>query len=604
MSNLSKRLNQLMMLGATLLLATAPPSLAQPSPGSNGRALDGNLQVGSGGINASQRRMDFRINNARVTGNITGPSFFQGTVGYRAPGEFLGVTGSDELFRFRAETVPSSVPIITARSFGARQAPLLVLRPSSGVTGRDVRLGGRTIQTQLRAQALRGQLYDRGTFTGIPGQVLTQPQHRPAGVVRQEDGEALNLRLSPLRGVFTQQSQPHRRNYRVLPDEEDKNDKRLLGPPKSQDDEEATEEEQDLPFSTILPPSPFNQNLAGAPESPAQATGRVLTKLIEDDADQQKVDNRVDQVERAIFGRLDRAVRKPGQDAYLDLLAEMREAAGVSTDPEASSGITLADPTATAQASAEAQRLQALRRRARGLPEQDEPDDPDTEQTDPDQQKDQANESIEKLIATLKASLPARKTLAGDTESEVNKTMRQAELDLNAGRYFRAEQRYQRVLRLRPGYPLARIGLVHSQLGAGLMRSAAYNLRNVFSAHPELISTRYEAHVLPSQERLDWVREQLDTMVSRTTTRSEPGILIAYLGHQASNQSLVLYGLDLAQARDPDDMLIPLLRRIWIDQKNSKGEQPKAHEAAKEAEPKADAKPQVETVKPGEADTK
>ena len=43
-------------------------------------------------------------------------------------------------------------------------------------------------------------------------------------------------------------------------------------------------------------------------------------------------------------------------------------------------------------------------------------------------------------------------------------------------------------------------------------------------------------------------------------------MLLAYVGYQMNQPDLVRYGLDLAQARQPGDTLIPLLRGIWLDE--------------------------------------
>src|SRR5690554_6057717 len=69
----------------------------------DGRALDNNLQQGSGGINQGVSPLGGRIDPNRViTGNVTGSTFFRDNVGYRAPGDFTDVSSDDELFRFRA----------------------------------------------------------------------------------------------------------------------------------------------------------------------------------------------------------------------------------------------------------------------------------------------------------------------------------------------------------------------------------------------------------------------------------------------------------------------------------------------------------------------
>ena len=130
-------------------------------------------------------------------------------------------------------------------------------------------------------------------------------------------------------------------------------------------------------------------------------------------------------------------------------------------------------------------------------------------------------------------------------------------------KYFDAETQFRRALQASPGQPLASVGLIHAQLGAGLLRSAGMNLRELLEKHPELISARYDARLLPDRERLEAVRKDLEAM-ARGSAQSDAGLLLAYLGHQLSQSELVQYGLDLEQVSNVRDPLVLLLRRAWL----------------------------------------
>src|SRR5690242_13610043 len=82
-------------LTAALLVALASPAIAQIG---TGRALDRNLQRGSGGVNPRSNSYadELRFRNAVVTGNAPGGFSFRGDVGYRAAGEFSSRLGSDD----------------------------------------------------------------------------------------------------------------------------------------------------------------------------------------------------------------------------------------------------------------------------------------------------------------------------------------------------------------------------------------------------------------------------------------------------------------------------------------------------------------------------
>ena len=95
-------------------LSAPAPALAQQRVGGDGHAHDANPQAGSGGYNAVGGRVDYAARNDRITGNVGDFSHFRGDVGYRAPGEFRGSLGSDDTFRFRADSLPSS-PVYQGR---------------------------------------------------------------------------------------------------------------------------------------------------------------------------------------------------------------------------------------------------------------------------------------------------------------------------------------------------------------------------------------------------------------------------------------------------------------------------------------------------------
>jgi hypothetical protein len=153
--------------------------------------------------------------------------------------------------------------------------------------------------------------------------------------------------------------------------------------------------------------------------------------------------------------------------------------------------------------------------------------------------------------------------MAGTRSDRINGLLRAAETDMQAGKYFDAEGKYRLVLEFVSDQPLAAIGQVNAQLGAGMARSACMNLRALFEQHPEIIAAQYGSRLLPRADRLESLRLELEDMI-RTTGRVEPALMLAYLGYQTRSPELVRYGLDLAQARSPNDPLIRLVRSLWL----------------------------------------
>ncbi|MEL7089909.1 MAG: hypothetical protein AAGL98_15945, partial [Planctomycetota bacterium] len=182
------------------------------------------------------------------------------------------------------------------------------------------------------------------------------------------------------------------------------------------------------------------------------------------------------------------------------------------------------------------------------------------------ERRDQANARLDALMDDLSYSVRVE-TLVAEREGRLNDLFKRGEEQLAAGRFLNAERTYRQI-RLEAGdNPLGMAGLIHAQLGGGMVRSAAFNLRGLFEAHPELIATRYGENLLPPTERLEWLQKELQRMIDSETSSVDPGLMLAYLGHQVESRQLVRYGLALAEEASPLDPLLPVLRRIWLDQK-------------------------------------
>ena len=181
----------------------------------DGRALDNNMQQGSGGINPRTQRETYgQYGNAIVTGNVTGMGGFRGEIGYRAPGEFSDRLGSDDLYRFRARSYPvhrvrrADGGLTSGTMEGVGQGTFtesaVVIRPGTGstvgeVTG-DYSAFGPTVTVRQddvsTISALQSGLYrraaDRVEFHMRPQTMALMPT---------EDGRILEVAASPLTGV-------------------------------------------------------------------------------------------------------------------------------------------------------------------------------------------------------------------------------------------------------------------------------------------------------------------------------------------------------------------------------------------------------------------
>ena len=143
--------------------------------------------------------------------------------------------------------------------------------------------------------------------------------------------------------------------------------------------------------------------------------------------------------------------------------------------------------------------------------------------------------------------------------------MKSGEQRLADGEYFWAERHFDRALRFTPGHPLAIAGMGHAQIGAGLHVPAALTLRRLLTTNPEMIDVRYERAMLPKRIRLDLAVERLRDLIARVERdRQLRGFVLAYIGHQVQDRTLVEEGL----GHMGDEPLRALLDAVWLAEEN------------------------------------
>ena len=597
--------------------------------------MDRNPQLGSGGMNARRPNIDYSLRNNIITGNVTGLGYFRDEVDYKAPFEFDDETSSDDLFRFRADSLAPTPP-----SSGRVHGPH-IREPFRGgsyhgafsdVPGQRNLRGGAITDQDIISYREGSEIWEgyrpRGAFQGpsidVPG--------RMSGTLHSQrlpDGRTLEMTGSPLLGLRSTLYDPTANLglNEVLANEgeEEGSAPAVVTPPGM------VVPEQVQPFEPNAASVPQTEQIAGYSPmgSPTLDLGAYTEPSGWSDLMQSGTpEQQAQRIEQHIFRPLGMQSYQPGEDPYLDLLTQVRaggatdgqgttdvlpgmlpaddeqaaaaeaegeaedegegeaEAPAEPTQPEVPTTLTpvlpqgfeLMMPTPELVQEARAQRDLAMQA-ARPLP-------PDVQTFDPNQplpnlvdpnapvegEEVEDTSAVERVLGTLNYDLPRLESFAGQQRTRLNEYLRQAEQDMAEGKYFDAEENYRLVLIAQPGHPMARVGRIHAFIGAGMMDSAAKQLRSLLEDHPELIATRYDAKLLPAPERLRWAVEQLQSML-RSSKSSASGILLAYMGYQLEQRPLVEYGLDLAQARDPLDPLNTVLRRIWLDEKRQSDSQ-------------------------------
>lgn len=549
-------------------MSVGTPAVAQQRAGGDGRALDANQQVGSGGANPEREQLDYRQRNDVVTGNVGGGRSFRDDVGYDAPGDFRDSTGADDFFPFRRD----AAGVGTGVGGRGRLDSGSVYGPYSSPHVARPRLGPGQMRTPW---SLDGQGPIR---SDIDLRIRPGRQHYNAldrFMLDGGEGNWLEISASPLLGVrsdvrggveWMDGGMPWRESP-LAPDLEDPLQLR----------EEDWQIDRSLRRSSLLDPRADELSDGAATEeegrermlrqSPTLMLGNQLrSQLLDPSRDRRRaeaMEQRITQLEEQMFEPV-QSVRsvEPGEDVYMDLLTAMR---GDDGDDE--------------------RRENRQGRQADENGEQDEADDPfampeplrgadaeDAEQDDGegDAMFERSRRRAQALLDRLDHDLPPLETLAGTGEGQTNQMLREAEELLKAGRFFDAEALYREVVVREVDAPMARVGLTHAQLSAGMIRSSAMNLRMLFEQHPELIATRYEANLLPPADRQAWIAGELRRMMNEDGHAPfDAALLLAYLGYQQDNDAVIREGLDAVVVRDEHDGLLHVLRHIWLDEPDS-----------------------------------
>ena len=576
----------------TAALAITPAQAQTQVQG--GSAHDANQQVGSGGYNRAGEQVDYRARNLLITGNVGGGRAFRGAINYSADGSFQGSLGSDSLFNFRRDSV-FSAPNAGGYNYRASQIGdrVVVSRPTDSLsTGYRADLGN-GLSTRTSYDPGTGVVTFRqsgGGLVAISG--FNNPDSlrnagTSLGLVQTPSGLA-NINASPLTGIRynpldanaptlpgqgRERIQPVRPRADELETEEGTNPNEPLSfrqslrvdgqyrPDLTQEALAERELRQD-PLAIVLGTQVQSQlanqlngqTQGNQPANQAMALrDRVFGKQPTDGAQPPKApENPYDKLIADILAKA--AGNEPGPDAGTDKPAE-----DTRTDWQ-----KILDEPEQAIAEAKLSARETALRLSLGLVDEEGNIDYETElpTIDPDSELGQ-------LLTDLSYDLPRVKTLAGQDPNRINKLLSRGEQELKAERYIVAENIYRQVLRDKSDDPLAQAGLVHSQMGAGMIRSAAFNLRDLFADHPELIALRYDDNLLPATDRLRWLQNRLQKMIGEEIHGADPGLILAYLGYQLEAKPLVEFGLNVAEAEAPRDPLMPVLRKIWIEGKDA-----------------------------------
>ncbi|QNN24779.1 hypothetical protein HED60_21710 [Planctomycetales bacterium ZRK34] len=585
--NMNAQRRWIFAMALALAAGVTAPSLGQYQI-PDGRQLDKNLQVGSGGYNqARQPNTAGAYQNALVTGNVGGLARFRGDIDYLAPGEFTAGTAADDTYLFRLQSMPQSVysrggtfsqgGVRGGQANQAYNTGQILQRSGAGVTSGQIT--GQTYRYDL-PQVRRDDV--TGWNAGSHGQLdrsidsasLSQrPQN--LGYAADAEGRLLQVSASPLIGI-TQRPigrVPTGEGLQQLPSlPSNAADKASADSPDKAAIPSAAGDDSDAPRlddkGDVVETNAVDKMARGRVSPLSLTPGLVIGQQINTAVNASVTNDSpaarfrtedFEQLEREMFNPQGMAQVEAGKDVYMDLLQKIRQKdQPVATGPQPlADQLTKApdDESEPAKSTTEkiAEQYEKTRQQVTGQP------DPQT---------------MNRLLNKLDYDAAPLTTLAGDTDREFDRQMRRAEQFMAKERYFDAENAFATSLALTPGDPMALVGRVNAQIGAGLYMTSSRNLRDLFSTHPELIAARYGEKLLPHGKRLLAIEDDLHDLLADNPQTDLP-LVVAYLAYQQGKSSQVSHALNVLGTRRPNDPLIPLLKRIWVDQPDDDSPQDK-----------------------------
>lgn len=528
------------------------------------------------GLAATRVRTEFAMRNAIVTGNAPGGASFRGDLGYGAANEFRGELGSDDLFAFRRDSLYSGLsgrgirgleglqyqfslttgtrtqseligsPIVQRGFAGLSGADVLARQPGAAETFDDSRLRE---PSSFDVDRFREQQELRETTPegGLLGTLRSSSAYRanmattPSILATAESptGERFGLTASGLSGV----------RYVPLVD--------AAGRTMAQDAGAGRPAGSTPGLSESAGQSEARRAGGQSAVMNSQSSYQTLIdRLARFDATRSIAQRQADQREAAeeLEAQGDTGPMLPSwEQDLLELRQQLLEQQAQPVAPR-----TLLPPAV--------QRL-LEQRDARQQEQNGEADD------EPRQGPLGLNERAVDLIRQGGGEVP--ELLRGDAAAGPFRQHLEAGARLmSEGRYFDAEERYTRALSAMPGDPVAAIGRVHAQLGAGLHVSAVMNLRETLRGAPELVGVRHDADLLPKADRLGKLKSDFEATIRKEEVGEvlapgqarEAGLMLAYLAFQTEDRPLLERALGVARRQQlpGDEALLELLERVWL----------------------------------------
>jgi hypothetical protein len=539
-------------------LITAALASAQLPSGQDGRAMDANNRVGSGGMNAPSGQIGVTPNQI-VYGNVTGGKQFRGPVGSRDPGAFTGPSPGRFMDRFVASSsgVPFAyqpqVDLSNPQPFygAARNAPPPVGSVRVGYTG--AYLGTDLVPSDnysLSAQyapARDDYLSQRlgvaqvlGTRSTLVGTSAGESYMQPVGGNNQDttfSGSAL-YGIQPLRSGLEDQTLGATGQGSSLvagPGDRFRVDSAEMRRMRSELENPADQQQQqnDQNNQNTLGQPGFGQSLNAQDNSrqanpqgfsndlqsgqPTQRRYTIVSPEIQS-AQYREMRERLSQYENPQFAQMEAQHR-----ARMERQAIARKVAASTSQP-ATPGVGV-NPEAIAAAGVKP-----------GM--------------------GSINPNAEPVKVTSLAT--------GVRAKGLHDMLTQSEDLMRQGKFQSAIDRYDVALQIAPNNPLISLGRANAELGAGAYRLAAADLRRVFSSDHATLVAQYDLKAWFPAERLEAISKELSDLSSSDPKDPMPEFLQAYIAYNTAQSQDAARHLAASRKRSAgNDPLLDFMERDW-----------------------------------------
>ena len=555
------------MAGTTLRQTTAVHS-----PGF-GTALDASLRVNANGqrdtFNQASFRPDFQVGNLLVTGALAGGKNFRGDVGYLAPGDFRAAVGSDEIFKELQGSAFSQIQYVNSAFANDRYASAAGMgmfeyrrdfTPAEQIYNT---IGAGTInQDRIRldrtnAYTSSSNLYDTAV---TPSSLF---------LIREETAEDSDRQLlrsveaNAIQGIYTRTFDPSIPQaglglYQRAAIQSGLRDGSLeleqLGMPYQSATSGVAAEDalNGLGLAARVDDARIEARIMaeirlGDEQAELDAYERVVRMLVEQYADNENVNLDVDP---EVLQRI---------REEMDLLRELTTGVYDPSDDDGNEITTQSLLTEEEERRAEEEAI------AQQAGESDEPSSPESkEELEKRIEAEEQKAFLDRAAQIIRNGGQIDSFVEGQS-GRIADLMKRGEELLARGAYFDAEARFDHILDINPGNPLALLGRANAQLGAGLFLSSALSLRKLYGNYPEITGSRLAPRLLPNRTRLIFAKSKLLERIERGRDLASYGLCLAYVGWLLDEPQTVEQGVALMKGNPEDQSLAYFLKQVWFD---------------------------------------